>query len=228
MKYGKIKALLAGAIAAASLFAIPLVSTAAQDITYSDAVATAQAKYPKAKLTQLELDREKGRYVYDMEFVDTNRKEYDVKVDVQTGKIIRNKYEGKLHSTLKLNQIKTSYDEAIATAQKELPKATFDSLDIEWRTKMPYYEIDFKQGKTERTIVVDAATGEVVKEDENFITSDEAEKIAIDAAGGGTVIRCKLDAEDSKYDVDVRVSGGVCEVEIDAVTGDVIDIDWDD
>lgn len=228
MKSGMIKALLAGAVATVSLFAVPLVSAAANNISYSEAVAVAQAKYPKAKITQLELDREKGKYVYDMEFVNTDRKEYDVKVDAQTGKIIRNKYDGKLHSTLKLNQLKISYDKAIAAAQKELPNAIFDSLDIEWEKKMPFYEIDFKEGRTEKTIVVNATTGKVEKSNEDFITSDEAQKIAVDAAGGGTVIRCKLDKEDRTYDVDVRVSGGICEVEIDAVTGEVIDIDWDD
>lgn len=238
-----LRVIVAALVATAAFMAAPLTSMAAPAadlaaanlITYQEAVNIAQAKYPKAKLVNLELDIEKKQYVYDMEFVNPDRKEYDVKVNAQTGKIVRNKYDGKLHSTLKLDQIKVSYDKAIATAQTKAVGGTFEKLEIDWQNKMPVYEIEFRMTNgREQKVEVDAATGQInQKEPQNIISEAEAKAIAIKAAGGGDVIRIKLDIDhddnEATYDVKVRTSNRwICEVEIDAYTGNILDIDWDD
>ncbi|WP_099519193.1 PepSY domain-containing protein [Paenibacillus sp. BIHB 4019] len=59
-------------------------------------------------------------------------------------------------------------------------------------------------------------------------TAEQAGAIAV-AKVGGTVVKVERDREDGKiiYEVDLRITGGKAEVEVDAATGKVLSVDKD-
>lgn len=238
MKRNKIFAgILTGIISLSIIFSIPLTSFAASApggrVSYKTAIATAQKKYPSSKITQFELEYENRKYEYEMEFVDANRQKYDITVDAATGKILRINRDGKLHSTLKLDQLKVGYNTAVETARKQIGSGALKDFEIDWRGKMPFYEIEFtlSGGKTNKT-VVNATNGRIVSTTgRGIISQADASKIAIKATGNGTVISIYLDEDDGReyYKIKVRALNGlIYEIEVDAKTGNVIEIDLDD
>lgn len=63
-------------------------------ISMDRAIAIAQKQVPGGgRVKKAELDRERGRLVYEIEIVTRERKEYDIKVDAQTGKIVSRRVE---------------------------------------------------------------------------------------------------------------------------------------
>ncbi|MBP2029043.1 putative membrane protein YkoI [Acetoanaerobium pronyense] len=102
------------------------------------------------------------------------------------------------------------------------------------------YEIEVKGQGAEYEIEIDAVTGQVLEmevdeedaeeEDKSLpeaITEDEATRIALEAVGG-TLLEIEaddLDEEDGKYEVKIMLDGVEHEVEINAFTGEIMEID---
>ena len=63
----------------------------------------------------------------------------------------------------------------------------------------------------------------------NTISQDDAIAIA-EKAANGKVVEIELDEDDGfiKYDVELRTDRGEAEVEIDAITGNVLEVELDD
>ena len=59
----------------------------------AEAVAAAQKHHPGSKVKDIELKGKHGIMVYDIELV-SGWKEYDVKVDAATGKVISSRFDG--------------------------------------------------------------------------------------------------------------------------------------
>lgn len=71
----------------------PRTSQSAPRISMERAIAIAQKKVPGGRVKKAERDVEMGRLVYEVEIVTRDRKEYDIKVDAHTGKIISSRME---------------------------------------------------------------------------------------------------------------------------------------
>ena len=103
------------------------------------------------------------------------------------------------------------------------------------------YEIDIINGNYEYEITVHAETGKILDVDKErihsanpgestepgqdaIISQEEASAIALEAAGGGSVVKIKLDTDDGVkvYEVDVINGNFEYEIEILASTGDVL------
>lgn len=78
---------------------------------------------------------------------------------------------------------------------------------------------------------------DILQEDENYytwreiISLEDAQKIAIEAVGGGHIIFYEEDIYDlddnPTYDFKIKNGNKIYEVEVDALTGDIIDFDID-
>ena len=62
-------------------------------ISMEQAIAAAERHHPGGKAFKAELDRERGRTVYEVEVEMPNRQEYDVKVDATSGKVISSRLD---------------------------------------------------------------------------------------------------------------------------------------
>lgn len=140
-------------------------------------------------------------------------------------------------------------EQAKTAALKEV-KGYVDDIDLEREHGKVYYEVEIEQDNGEVDVHIDALTGKVLsvlnkdtKDDDDDrddlnssittsevkITSDQASAIAAKNVSGGKVIKVELDEDDNRYiyEVDLRTSKGIAEVDIDAVTGKVLSIDQD-
>ncbi|MEH7123603.1 PepSY domain-containing protein [Bacillus sp. JJ1773] len=138
-----------------------------------------------------------------------------------------------------------THEEAIKIA---LTKAEgyVESVELENKSGKRYFEVEIENKDKEFEIRIDAITGDVlsVKEDlddddddfektakstsNNFISIQKAIEIA-EKEVNGKVIEINRDEDDNQliYEVELKTSKGEAEVEIDAVTGKVLDVEID-
>lgn len=175
---------------------------------------------------QAYLEKEMGKLIWSVDItVETNY--YEVWVDAHTGtilKVIKHLPPGKL--------ITKKQAEQIALKAVGGGKVLHAQLD-EWKgTRI--WDVDISQPPYEYTVYVDAHTGAVLKiikhhqaAGRKFISKARAEKIALNAVGGGQVLLVVLERNDNPPDwsVDVKATNGnEYEVKVNAYTGKVIAI----
>lgn len=78
---------------AAAAEAVPAAVAQPAPIGIEQAIAAAQKHHPGSKVKDIELKGKHGIMVYDIELV-SGWKEYDVKVDAATGKVISSRFDG--------------------------------------------------------------------------------------------------------------------------------------
>ncbi|MEH7523961.1 PepSY domain-containing protein [Bacillus sp. JJ1503] len=143
------------------------------------------------------------------------------------------------------NQKMITHEEAIKIA---LTKAEghVESIELEKESGKRYFEVEIENKDKEFEIRIDAITGDVlsVKEDfddndddfekaanstsNNYISIQKAIEIA-EKEVNGEVSEINRDEDDDQliYEVELKTSKGEAEVEIDAVTGKVLDVEND-
>lgn len=105
------------------------------------------------------------------------------------------------------------------------------------------YEIEIKNGKREAEFDIDARTGKILKQEidpevkvekpkekkSQFISREKAIQIAL-GIFSGTVTEVELDEDDGRYvyEIEIERDDQEAEIEIDAVTGKVLEVDIDE
>lgn len=122
-------------------------------------------KYPDKHLNEVELESDKGKYVYKVKGFD-NTNEYKVKVNAKDGKLISNKSK-------KLDQNEKEYaldpgkaisrDEASQIAEKAAKKGN----SIEWKLEQEkenqaVWEVKVKDGRTVKEVKIDTGSKKVL------------------------------------------------------------------
>lgn len=139
-------------------------STASLNISQSDAINKFNERYGSKSLKEIELKHKNNKYIYEIEGFDS-AKEYEVKIDATTGKILKAKSEkfdenGK-EDALDLNEL-INRDDATQIAQSKVPgQAVKWSLEMD--DKQPVWEVELKDGKKEAQIKIDAKTQKILK-----------------------------------------------------------------
>lgn len=155
-------------------------------------------KYP-GEITELELERENGQLVYEVE-IEGPEGEYEMKLDASTAEIV--KLEEKRKRASKDGQ---QSEQANDVSDEKIQQAS------------PHSEQASKQKK-------DAELSENAR-----ISIEEAKEIALNEIPG-TIDEVALDREDGLlvYEIEIKTNNGEAEVEVDAYTGEVVMISWDD
>ena len=62
------------------------------------------------------------------------------------------------------------------------------------------------------------------------LTEEQAKAIALETIGSGSIIDFEAEREDGRliYGITIRTQGDTVEVEVDGLTGDVLEIEWGD
>ena len=98
------------------------------------------------------------------------------------------------------------------------------------------YEVEIEKDDVDYDLSIDAYTGEIYSFDRddddwnqntNIISNTDAMAIA-EKAVNGNVVEIEKDEDDGiiKYEVELKTDHGEAEVEIDASTGKVLEVEW--
>ena len=148
----------------------------------------------------------------------------------------------------KANNTKTflSLDEVKKIALQEV-NGVVEEIELENESNKAVYEVDIEKDDIDYDLYIDAYSGEIYSVDrddhnndddidddnlsnnKNTISQADATAIA-EKAVNGKVIEIEKDEDDGliKYEVELNTDRGEAEVEIDASTGKVLDVEWDD
>ena len=141
-----------------------------------------------------------------------------------------------------------SSDEAVNIALTKV-KGTVEKVELESEHGHYYYEVEIDTVDTEYDFDIDAVTGEILtyKEDKqdddykmniikesnatqnNYITSEKAIEIA-EKEVNGKVVEIDRDDEDGRiiYEIELKTNNGEAELKLDAVTGKVLKMEYED
>lgn len=131
---------------------------------------------------------------------------------------------------------------------KEIALSEFDGriddIELERDNGYVYYEVEIQNGADEYNLDIDAYSGEVLfreydRDDDDYakanytldklISAEEAKAIAVKEVGG-KVIELELDEDDGryKYEIELVTNEYEFDVEVDALTGDILKAKIDD
>ncbi|MFC2947962.1 PepSY domain-containing protein [Virgibacillus sediminis] len=138
------------------------------------------------------------------------------------------------------NKLSVAEAKDIALAEKD---GYVVEVELDEDDGVSYYEMELENGKAEHEIYVHAYTGEVLKTESDgdddddregefpsdILTTEQAVEIA-QAEVDGTVTEMEVDEDDGRYvyEIELGTDNGETELTIDAVTGDVLEIEQDD
>ena len=209
-------------------------------ITIDQAKAAAEAAVPEASVLKVERAVENGVEIYSIEL----NNDQAVKVDAKDGGILYIELVDNGAAEVAQNEaaaqggINITAEEAKEIAEKAFDGARAVELELERENGGLVYEVELDNGSE---IEIDAATGHILEidldddDDESLelqeasgITPDQARKIAEEAAGSGAkAVELELERENGGLVYEVELDNGI-EVEINADTGDVLEIEQDD
>ncbi|MGN7424747.1 PepSY domain-containing protein [Cytobacillus praedii] len=122
-----------------------------------------------------------------------------------------------------------------------------ESVELENRFGQRYFDVDIENGNMDYDIHIDAYSGDVLKvkeqmdmDDDNFdekintsnknlLSSEKAIEIA-EKTVNGKVTEMDKDEDDGRmiYEFELKTNKGKVDLELDAITGDVLNVEYDD
>jgi uncharacterized membrane protein YkoI len=136
-----------------------------------------------------------------------------------------------------------STDEVKKIAVQEV-SGVVQEIELEKRSGKFVYEVDIEKDDVDYDLHIDAYSGEIYAidrdddNDDDYINSQnhkniisQADAIAIaEKAVNGKVVEIEKDKDDGliKYEVELKTDRGEADVEINAASGKVLDVEWDD
>ena len=120
------------------------------------------------QITKFKLDRENGRMVYEIEVMDGNI-ERDYEIDAETGAIVKMEHEQKGNKNSgSVNNPKISYEKAKEIALKNSKNGKFKELELKHKNGVLVYDVEIAEGFADREFLIDANTGEILKNKRDF------------------------------------------------------------
>lgn len=175
------------------------------DLSQNDAINKFNEKYGSKSIKEIELKNKKNKYIYEVEGFDSE-KEYKVKIDASSGKILKAKSENldadDKEEALDLNGL-ISRSEATKIAQsKASGKAVKWSLEMDDR--QPVWEVELKDGNKETEVKIDAKSQKILKtktdnhKNDKNDKNDKREKDKVDHKENKNSEKNKTDREESR------------------------------
>ena len=121
---------------------------------------------PNGQLTEVEMDKENERKIYEVEVMDGSVKK-EFKIDAETGEIIKFKSEQKAPKRAK-KKPKISYDKAKEIALKQSKNGKFKEIELKHKNGVLVYDVEIAEGFMDREFLIDAMTGEILRDKKDF------------------------------------------------------------
>jgi len=179
-------------------------------------------QYP-GEITEIELEKDFNKAVYELEIVGKDKK-YELKVDGNSGEILKLKEKTVMHATENNEEDTTDnkenkQDEKLILKEKQNEKSKKDQ-DQDKQTK----------DKQEKNNNGEAEKSKQKPKDKNAIIDvSEASEIALNEFSG-RITEVELDEDDGRLIYEIEIESGEleAEIEIDAHTGEVLVMEIDD
>lgn len=177
-------------------------------------------QYP-GKITEIELDKEFNKKVYEVE-VEGEKKEYEIKIDANSGEVLQIN-----EKTLKKAEKKTeTKNNLVVKEKKDTKKQDKKQKETRQKNKTEKQKETKQENKSEKQ---KKQTSNKNKNKKTVIDRDEASRIALNQFSG-TIEEIELDEDDGRliYEIEIEANDKDAEIEIDAYTGEVLVIEIDD
>ncbi len=128
------------------------------------ALAYAGVSASDATFTQVELEWEDGRQVYEVEFYTTDGKEYDYELDAKTGAVIAFDYDAESYTPPSGERITQAKAQEIALSK--VPGAAAShivKLELDYDDGVAVYEVEIIYNGMEYEMEINASTGAVIE-----------------------------------------------------------------
>ncbi|MCI9446427.1 MAG: hypothetical protein HFH36_03355 [Lachnospiraceae bacterium] len=203
------------------------------------AVSDAGLSFEDVRFTKAKLDCEDGIMVYEIKFCTSDYK-YEYEIDALTGAVhdkeVKRCHAGSGDDIEHTGRyIGMEQAEKIALEEAGGGRIIKSKLDVD--DGVAVYEVEVAEGNYEYEIKIHAETGTVLKvereykpypdvpqEPDDYIGLEQAKRIALEAVGGGRVVKAEFDMEDGQpmYEIEIAEGSWEYELEIHAVTGDIL------
>ncbi|MCM3762826.1 PepSY domain-containing protein [Alkalihalobacillus oceani] len=215
-----------------------------ETISKEEAIAIAQQVLP-GKVKEIERDSDDGHRYYEIE-LKYEGKDYDFDIDAATGEVLN--IDGNLLRTPLAEEMEITAEQAKQAVLDEVGEGRIKEIELEKNRGTYMYEIEVKVHGDDDDWYVDANTGEVLAsghhkrgaeaqsqrtqqaDSAERLSVEEAKNIALAHVGQGRVDDADLDRENGRlvYEIEIEQSGGDdVELIIDALTGEILHVDWD-
>ena len=159
------KILIIGAIILGS---IGFSTSALAAISEQQAKDIVKKEAPNGQITKFKLDRENGRMVYEVEVMNGNV-EKDYEIDAETGAILKMEHEQKGNKNIKsVDNPKISVEKAKEIALKNSKNGKFKEIELKHKNGVLVYDVEIAEGFMDREFLIDANTGEVLRDKKDF------------------------------------------------------------
>lgn len=194
-------------------------SQAAPKLSVEDVSDIVKDQY-SGEITEIELEKDQNRVVYDVEVVNGDRK-YEMKLDGNTGEIVILKEKSAQKDQIVLDD---SNKNEPNNQKEELGKQEDINKDKPIKQETPDQEKEQNQEKNQNQ--TEKPTTNHNKK--TVIDAKEAIDIALNEFSG-TVTDLELEKEDGRliYEIEIKAGREEAEIEIDAYTGEILVIDID-
>ena len=148
----------------AGVFAATQLTNSQVKITEQQAKDIVNKEAPNGQITKFKLDREHGKMVYEVEVMEGNiEKEFDI--DAETGAILKSETETKNRV---VETPKISYEQAKEIVLKQSKDGKFKEIDLKHKNGKLVYDVELAEGFMDREFLIDANTGEILKDKKDF------------------------------------------------------------
>jgi len=139
------------------------------------------------------------------------------------------------------NNVVISAIKAMEIAREKAPNSTLLDFEFDRDDGKYYYEIELETDDQEIELEIDAYTGEIIvysyeqlddqrKGNSDLITMEDVHQIALSEEPEAVIKEIQLDEDDGRYYYEIEMETGKYEIEldIDASTGKITDLEYDD
>lgn len=199
----------------------------------------ALAKVKNATVTDVDVDHEDGKLVYEVELF-RGTKEFKLTYRASDAKLVA--YEWEEHAVDRYSGTKQiGESKCRELAGKKVKDATITSLVQKYDDGIAIYKVKMKKSNKKFELKYHAGTGQLIEYEwkltaasstdaGGYIGLEKAKSIALKEVPGATVLKAKLDTDDGVkvYEVELYKNGLEYEFTIDAKTGKILEMDIDD
>lgn len=141
-------------------------------VSVATAIKTYQQTFANSQITDLSVEREMGKYQYEIDGVDDSH-EHTLKLDANSGKVLIKKSErleadeangAERQEALDLNNL-IGLTRAVKIAQPKAQGQTATEASIDKESEQTYWEIQFEHQGQETSVKLNAQTGRILSVD---------------------------------------------------------------
>lgn len=134
-------------------------------ITSKEALNIAEKNFPGSSVKDISVDVKKGTTFYEIESFKDNQKQ-EIKIDANSGQIVKQKDKNKKlilpNEAIDFSKLTLNIDEAINKALTLEAGWGLDEADLDNKNGTWIYEVELKNDKSEKKVIINAQTGEII------------------------------------------------------------------